>query len=319
MAITESVDKSLANPFTDQINNFLAHCLHERRLSQHTRKAYRLDLLQFAAFRKEPMGAGITKESIRLFVQALDGKKPRTIRRKVAALKSFCRYLEDENAEFNNPFRSLNLRISVPRSLPRGLPLDSINTLLGKAQNRKIDATTPRERGLAIRNLAIVELLFATGVRVSELSHLKKSDVDLSENQVRVMGKGSRERILPFCVPGVPEALKAYDSVRKPSKTEYFFLNRDGNRLSEQSIRFMLRETAKKDGLGRVTPHMLRHSVATLLLEQEFDIRYLQYFLGHSSITTTTIYANVTTQAHRRILTNKHPRRLMRVGESIAG
>ncbi|MEW6160205.1 MAG: tyrosine-type recombinase/integrase [Verrucomicrobiota bacterium] len=302
-----------------QIDAFVNHCEHVRRLSPHTTKAYHLDLRQFEAFvEMETPCVEVTqidKATIHRFVQSLSGKKAKTIRRKAACLKSFFRYLEIEDATFSNPIKQLAFRIKVEQTLPKGLSLRAVSDLLRKAHKIRADAEhrSGIERAMAIRDMALVELLFASGMRVAEVSNLRYEDIDFAENQIRVLGKGSKERILPICINGVAAALKDYEKIRPRKASEYFFLNRRKSRLSEQSIRGIIKRLARSAGLGRVTPHMLRHSVATLLLEQEFDLRYLQHFLGHSTITTTTIYAQVTANAHRKFLFAKHPRHLVRI------
>jgi integrase/recombinase XerD len=166
-----------------------------------------------------------------------------------------------------------------------------------------------------MRDAAVLELLFSTGMRVSEVSYLRCDHLHLGDGIVHVIGKGSKERILPLCSAEVKRALQDYDqhcSAYKKDRT-YFFLNRRGERLSEQSIRYMVKRQAAELALGKVTPHTFRHSIATLLLEQGTDLRYIQRFLGHSSIATTSIYAQVNEAIHQRILKSKHPRRLIQL------
>jgi integrase/recombinase XerD len=166
------------------------------------------------------------------------------------------------------------------------------------------------------RDTAVLETLFATGARVSEICHLRPEDVDLDDGWVRILGKGGKERVVQICDPAIIAALRGYQASREavlPSET-YFFLNRCGRRLSEQSVRTLLRRHAAQAGVGvPVRPHLLRHSVATLLLEEGVDIRHIQHLLGHSSIATTQIYTHVNARNQREVLTSKHPRRRLRV------
>jgi integrase/recombinase XerD len=170
-----------------------------------------------------------------------------------------------------------------------------------------------QSRDLAIRDVALFELLFSSGMRVSEISNLRVATVDLERGAVLIRGKGNKERFIPICDPEVQSALVAYVANLRAERAEdaYFFANRFGRRLSEQSIRMALKRHAKAAGLEKITPHMFRHTVATMLLEQGVDLRFIQTFLGHSSIVTTTIYAHVNDKSQREILNCRHPRRLL--------
>lgn len=314
----------LSTPLTPLIDTFLAHCRYERNFSPHTTKAYRLDLLEFAKCVEQTTPdtsvSSVDKQVIRTFVKGLEGRKPTTIRRKIATLKSFFRFLEREGVISSSPLHQLEINIKIGKPIPRTISLRAIHRLLRDAymRRRKCDTRSEYARHTAIRNAAVLELLFSSGMRVAEISHLRYDCLNLNEGIVRVMGKGAKERIIPLCSVEVKSALVDYDSIRSASDGQpEFFLNRRGKCLSEQSIRQLVKRHAALLGLGRVTPHVLRHSVATLLLERGMDIRYIQYFLGHSSITTTTIYAHVNEAAHRRILKAKHPRQLFQTNVEI--
>jgi integrase/recombinase XerD len=170
---------------------------------------------------------------------------------------------------------------------------------------------TERQKQISVRNTAIIELLFATGARISEICSLKAENIDLSAKTVRIFGKGAKERIIQIENDDVVAILKKYillnsDYIRSDG---YFFLNNRNNRLSEQSVRTIIANLEKQiNSPIHITPHMFRHSVATLLLEEDVDIRYIQRILGHSSINTTQIYTHVTSSKQREILRTKHPR-----------
>lgn len=152
------------------------------------------------------------------------------------------------------------------------------------------------------------EIMFATGMRISEICSLKNDDVDLKNKIIRIYGKGSKERLIQIENTDVINALKDYKK-HNHSKTNYFFTNKLDNRLAEQSVRFMINHYVKLAGINmHITPHMFRHSFATLLLEEDVDIRYIQQLLGHSSITTTQIYTHISMKKQRNILAKKHPR-----------
>ena len=162
-----------------------------------------------------------------------------------------------------------------------------------------------------VRDVAILELLFATGMRISELCSLHTDDIDLIEGSVKIYGKGAKERLIQISNQNVLIALRNYagcwnDGIKS---SNHFFLNRLGNSLSDQSVRYMIQKYSGQAGISlHITPHMFRHSFATFLLEEDVDLRYIQRLLGHSSITTTQIYTHVTLKKQRDILTYKHPR-----------
>ena len=181
---------------------------------------------------------------------------------------------------------------------------------------QKKAAKSEYELRCCIRDIAIIELLFATGMRISELCSLKPKDIDLQSSNILIYGKGAKERILQIGNPEVLSALISYrDTFEKDiAACGYFFVNRLKQRLSDQSVRFMIDHYARLAGIEQhITPHMFRHSFATLLLEQDVDIRYIQRMLGHSSISTTEIYTHVSNAKQKDILVHKHPRNLMEV------
>lgn len=302
------------------IENFIFHCQYEKHLNHKTLKAYRIDLRQFSEFlsRQYPSVAigHIDKLVLREYIRHVsDGNKPKTIKRKLATLKAFFNQLEFDDTILVNPFRKVRVSIKEGKHLPRTIPRHDIahlfSTMYKHRQTLQAGKTVSRT---VMRDIAVLELLFAAGVRVAELCGLRSEDVDLQRGSVRIMGKGTRERIVPLCSEETLSALSVYAEVyRRDIETAgWFFINRDGRRFSEQSVRFMLKKyVAHADIPERITPHMFRHSVATQLLENGVDIRYIQTFLGHSSITTTQIYAQVTEEFQRQVLENRHPRRDM--------
>lgn len=169
-----------------------------------------------------------------------------------------------------------------------------------------------------IRDIAVCELLFATGMRISELCSIPSENIDLENGIVRIYGKGSKERILQI---GHKDVICALSEYRKAFSCEidssgYFFVNRLHNQLSDQSVRYMINKYVEIAAIKvHITPHMFRHSFATLLLEQDVDIRYIQRMLGHSSITTTEIYTHVSNTKQKDILLNRHPRNCMVVSK----
>lgn len=294
-----------------EVQKFLEYCTKDRRLSPHTIKAYRLDLDAFQVYIQglDLYALGeIQAETLRAYIRTLDHRKPRTIKRKVATVKSFFAFLKSSEALPLNPFEAFRSSIRLGRSLPRVLSRQSVSALLRSSD--KVHSPQGQASPNAVRNRALLELLFGTGMRVSEVSKLRLMAVDLVAGHVFVNGKGNRERVIPLVSPELLSALKAHVLHRDADGSEYLFVNRRGQRLTEQSIRNVLHRWARLLKLGKVTPHMLRHTFGTLLLEQGVDLRHIQKLLGHSSIVTTTIYVDVSEHSHRGVLKKCHPRSL---------
>jgi integrase/recombinase XerD len=302
------------------IEQFLFHCRYEKNLSPKTLKAYSIDLRQASDFLAGQLDStdlqALDKVALRLYIKTLfTGLAEKSVKRKVASLKALFHFLEREDLITINPFRKMEVRIKETKRLPRSLSLPDLKRLFHHLYTAK--STTPASTlpyRVLIRDIAVLETLFATGARVAEVCHLKLEDMDLAQGRIRILGKGSRERLLHLPEQDTRAALLDYQALwlDPASPNPFFFHNRLGQRLSEQSVRSMLRRHATQSGLTRhLTPHMLRHSVATLLLEQGVDIRYIQHLLGHSSITTTQIYTAVSDNSQASVLMTKHPRALV--------
>lgn len=307
------------------INNFLFHCTYEKNLSDKSIKAYRIDLNQFENFIEQKY-EGITidlinKEILKEYIKIISqNNKPKTIKRKLATLKVFFNYLEFDEIILINPFRKIKIKLREGKRLPRTIPLSKIISLFRYLYEIKSTLIPNRSYSnkVLIRDIAVMELLFSTGLRVAELCDLTVDSIDLSKGSLRIIGKGNKERIMPICNTETLSAVIVYYNLFKTEiiKTGYFFVNRLRKRLSEQSVRFMVKKYSKAAKFeDKITPHMFRHSIATLLLESGVDIRYIQTFLGHSSITTTQIYVQVNEEAQRTILMEKHPRNIFMQAE----
>lgn len=213
-----------------------------------------------------------------------------------------------------NPFNKLEIRFREEKLLPKTIPFNSIQVFLSTMYTQKTTAKSQHQLRCCIRDIAVIELLFATGMRISELCLLKPTDVDMQSSNILIYGKGAKERILQIGNPQVLSALATYQDTFKEdiAACGYFFVNRLQHKLSDQSVRYMINYYAALAGLEQhITPHMFRHSFATLLLEQDVDIRYIQRMLGHSSINTTEIYTHVSNAKQKDILIHKHPRNLI--------
>ena len=297
------------------ITDFIFHCQYEKNLNEKTIKAYRTDIEQFLQFVKDKFSErssiyAINKDAIKEYIQYLSCFKAKTSKRKIATLKAMFNYFEFENDDFINPFRKIKLKLKEPLILPTVMQINEVKKILQLLYNEfhtnKFPASYKAKAQL--RDIAIVELLFATGIRVSELCNLNCSDIDLKNGSIKVFGKGSKERIIQICQKEVLAVLNNYYKAVKP--TSSFFINRLGRQISPQSVRLLIKRCGKLTGLDKkITPHTFRHTFATLLLEEDVDIKYIQNLLGHSSIATTQIYTHVNTQKQKQILSTKHPRR----------
>lgn len=299
------------------IKSFLTHCQYEKGLSENTLKFYKIDLNQFTNFlciQKYTINViEIDKEILRQYIQNLSKLKPKSLKRKIATLKVLFNYLEFEDILLINPFRKLRIKIKEEKRLPNALSLLEIKGIFTTAyKNLTNDKNSKLQLNYYYRDIAILELLFATGIRVSELVSLKINDINFKLGTIRVIGKGNKERLLYV---GNKETIVALETYSKfyfdliKSSGGYFFINRVGSQLSTQSVRGIVKNYRFKAGIEkRVTPHMFRHTFATLLLENDVDIKYIQSFLGHSSIITTQIYTQVNRVKQEQILSTKHPR-----------
>ena len=304
------------------IEVFMFHCQFERNLTPKTLKAYRTDaeqLLHFASGRGITGPGDVDRDVLREYIRLLvEHHKTRTVKRKLAVLHGLFSHLEFEDIIPVSPFRKMRIALRQDLVLPRAIPMWSVNRLFKYIYS---EAKRTHRRPEAVRDIAVLEFMFATGVRVSEASALRAQDVDFKNGTTRIMGKGHRERIVPICSTEPLEALREYAEMFSVqiSSSGAFFVNRDSKPLSAQSIRFMLRKRAKEAKISiHITPHMLRHTVATQLVANGADIRQVQYLLGHGSILTTQIYTHVDAKNCRRRLTLKHPRRNMELRERIA-
>ena len=297
------------------LEGFLNHCCFERKLDQKTIKAYQFDIKQFAA----DLGTNaklfdVTRDYLKLWIASLSNYRYKTIKRKIASLNAFMNYLEVECEWFNNPLRNLHIRLKPPVRLPVVMTKEEIQKIIRMLDIEISSINNDTQRFFAVRDKAIIELLFGSGMRIGELCGLKNRDIDLDHGQVRIIGKGNKERIVDICLPVIIKSLKKWVDVRKSSycPDDGFFTSRIGRKLGPQTVRLLVHRLAQKCKIEKhVTPHTFRHTFATLLLEENVDIANIQHILGHSSIATTQIYLHVNPYRQREILTNHHPRSRM--------
>ncbi len=294
----------------DTMNDFLRHLEVERGYSVNTLSAYRSDLNQFITYLegkgKSVSWAGVGKATIVDYIISLKDREysSATVARKVAAVKSFFHFLLSEQILVDDPTATLDTP-RVKKHLPQALTLDEIERLL--------DAPATVQGPKGIRDAALLETLYATGVRVSELVSLNLEDVDLLAWTIRCFGKGSKERIMPL-YPRAVDAIERYiESARmsylKDRDERALFLNPRGRRLTRQGLWLIIKRYVELAGIEKdVTPHTLRHSFATHLLDGGANLREVQKLLGHSNVSTTQIYTHVSNERLRSTYDGAHPK-----------
>lgn len=297
------------------IHEFLLYCRIEKDLSPKTIKAYSTDLWQFSVFLNTRSEIDeVTRYDLREYLSSISNLKPKSVRRKIASTKALFNYLEFEDKLLINPFRKMRVRIKEDKRLPSVMNLKEITRILHKAYAQKSFAKEDSYGYFeAIRNSIVIELLFNTGARVSEIAGLRMEHIHIDSGSILIKGKGRKERLIHVCNQEPVALLKKYFSLAKEKVAAaggYFLVNRFNKKLSDQSIRNIVKRLVTKAGINRrITPHVFRHSFATLLLEKDVDIRYIQHLLGHSSIMTTQLYTHVNRAKQKQILRTKHPRR----------
>ena len=295
------------------IANYLEYCGTQKRLDEKTLKAYRIDLRQFSEQTSSKEITEITSETLEAYIAKLHQQyKPKTVKRKIASVKALFHYLEYKDIIDRNPFNKIQVRFREPAILPKTIPLHTVETFLTTIYKQRSNAKTDYQKRNALRDAAVAELLFATGMRISELCTLKSDDVNLYEGIILIYGKGDKERRIQIGNDAVIHILEEYknDFQTEIDSCKHFFANQSGKALSDQSVRRTINKYTSLAAIDlHITPHMFRHTFATSLLEPDVDIRYIQEMLGHSSINVTEIYTHVAMSKQRDILTTKHPRK----------
>lgn len=300
------MDEELQMEYT--INLFLLDLKTINGLSDNTITSYRNDLKEYAIFLYKYENVMdvefILEEHIEKFLKSLkrNNMAPSTISRKISAIKKFHSYLKDNRTVKEN----VSVKFSKPklnRKLPVVLTVDEINKMIESIDTKD---------HIGQRNKAILEVLYATGMRITELLELKTTDLHIKEGFINVIGKGNKERIVPLGFEAI-SSLRTWltDGREKVPHLpgSYVFLNYQGKQLSRQSVWKFLKECAKKNGiLKEISPHTIRHSVATHLLSNGVDLRYIQELLGHEDISTTQIYTHIDLNDLKKIYNSAHPR-----------
>lgn len=282
----------------DYITEFELYLKTEKKYSSNTITTYITNICQFFDYNNKDVFK-VTDKDVRIFLEYLNkqGISSKSIANKISSLKTFYKYLKAENSPLN--------KIELPKiqkSLPKSLNEEDINKLLDIELNDKFD----------YRNKAMIELLYATGLRISELINLKITNINFDQDYVKTMGKGSKERIIPIG-DYAKYYLKIYidlyrNDFLKNKESEYIFISNHGKKMTRQTFFLLLKKIAKEKGIKTdFSPHTLRHSFATHLLKYGADLRSIQELLGHSSISTTQIYTHVENEKLKSDYNNFHP------------
>lgn len=249
----------------DKLAAYLEYCEYRKELDRKTLKAYRIDLRQYFEYIcvDEP-----DKEKIEEYVTHLHKSyKQKTVKRKIASIKAFYNYLEETEIIAESPFRKIKVKFKETVTLPRIIPREEIEKLLNHMY-QCLNENDKASRKFMLRDVAVIEVFFATGARVYEISNIRDDSINLNTGLIRLMGKGGKERYVQISNTSILEVLKKYYDENEQSikKSGYFFVNNRESRYTEQSIRLMLKKYTKQAGIERnITPHMFRHSFATYL------------------------------------------------------
>lgn len=281
------------------LDQFFTYLEVEKNYSGHTTLNYRIDLEEFAKFLDKIPVEDVAYPDLRRFLAQLKNRnlKPRTVSRKLSSLRSFFKFLQREGVIKTNPAK-LVVTPKLDKPLPHFMSEEESVQVIEAPKSGKINS--PRDK-------AIFEILYSTGIRVSELVGLNVDDVDFIGNIIKVMGKGKKERMAPIGDQAL-NVLKEYLDGRK-ANSKFVFAGRDGGHLTDRQVRNIINKYILEQAMAQhVTPHMFRHSFATHLLDHGADLRSVQELLGHVNLSTTQIYTHLTTEKLKKVYDKSHPR-----------
>lgn len=290
------------------IPTFLNTIRSTKNLSDKTITAYNSDIQGFV---KYTQGKDLKDDTILLYVQYLSVErklKDSSINRKLIVLKMFFNYLYKQQIIENNLFEKLNFKFKRERKLPKTLAVKEVSKLLNYVNEQAKNASSSFEVWKSARNLALVDILISTGIRIAEASAISLDDLIMSEHVILIHGKGRKQRLIYISCPQTWTNLMAWLKIRKtkPTFTNKVFVNKYGNQLNIHGIEYIFNTAKKAAGINpKSTPHYLRHTFATNLLANGADLRSVQEILGHSSVATTEIYTEVSTKRKKQVL-NKY-------------
>ena len=288
--------------FSYYIDKFLNYITIEKNYSSHTASNYKSDLLKFEQFLVSRGGKDIKNIDyflLRKFLSQLNEKNlsKSSLSRKISTLKSFFKFAQREGIVKNNPAISL-IYPRADKNLPKFLTEKEVDNILKLPKTKNV---------LGLRDKAILEFLYSTGARVSEMVSLNQNDIDLIGGITKVKGKGKKERLLPLGEPAILSIKKYLD--KRTDNNKALFVNKRGGRLSDRGVRDIIYKCIKKAALAlKISPHTFRHSFATHILNRGADLRSVQELLGHSSISTTQIYTHLTIDSLKSVYQKAHPR-----------
>ena len=291
-----------------EFSQFAFYLETEKHLSANTISAYMTDLKDYGKFLKKYCHIEFISEvgevEVNKYILSLKRKDmaKKTIQRHITALKMFHKFLIDEQLTYENPMKLIQ-GVKLDKKIPEVLSVDEVNRMI-----ESIEIDNP----IGIRNKAILEVLYGSGLRVSELTNLKLSNLHMNAKYISVIGKGDKERIVPMGESEIVALRKYIEEARpalsKNKNSNILFLNYQSNALSRVSVFKIIKEIAKKNGIMKeISPHTLRHSCATHLLQNGVDLRIVQEFLGHEDISTTEIYTHIDKSHLKEVYNNAHP------------
>ncbi len=278
------------------IDSFINYLKYEKNFSKYTIKSYKTDLDEFYEFSSNKE---VDLKLIKIYLKSLYEKKykTKTISRKVSSLKSYFKYLESENLIKENPMRLIS-NPKVEKTLPNYLNYDDLEKLLSYP-----DIKTK----YGLRDALILEMLYSSGIRVSEFANMKIKDIDFHDRKILILGKGNKERYVYYGLK-CEKLLKEYLKLEHKN-SEYLLIGKTKDKLNEREIRKVVTDTAKKAGIKvHVSPHTLRHTYATHMLNEGADLKSVGDLLGHESLSTTQIYTHVSNERLRQVYLKAHPR-----------
>ena len=284
------------------ISTYLDYCKTHKRLSSHTIRAYKNDLMQFY---------NSDYDNVESYIEHLTQSniKTNTLRRKIACMKVFYNYLKYQNIIEENPFNQLRFQFRTEKILPKTIPYDILKSIFLYLEQRVVLSKTDYQKQHAERNLLIISLLLSTGIRISELCNIHLKDINLSNKTLHIIGKGKKERILFLGDQKTFNLLETYINKTRNESNDFLFSGKYPLKpLSEQSVPLFIKRFVEHNNFfSTITPHILRQSLATMLLDNDVDIRYIQQILGHSSISITQIYTHVSHSKQKEILSSFNP------------
>ncbi len=289
------------------IKNFLIELSGTKNLDSKTLKAYKSDLFGLYNFIQQNNITKIGSKHLIMYITHLKDKqklKEASLRRKIISFKLFFNYLYVKKIIKSNYMKEINFKFKKEHRLPKTLNVNNVKNLLDYVTNYSKNELSAFKKRYAIRDIAIIDILISTGMRIGELSSIKVFDIDLEEKTILIHGKGKKERLLYFSSNATIKHIKEWLNIRNNGslKTENLFVNRYGDYLSIHSIEAIYEKYRKLSDIPRSTPHYLRHTFATNLLNNGADIRAVQELLGHSNISTTEIYTEVSTNRKQEVL-----------------